>query len=154
MGGIVDAIFGGNDAPPPPDYAGAARETAAGNLEAAKYATVANRATQITPYGTLRWQRGATDFDPWTQTVEFSPEGQRQFDLENALKTKFGETANLGFDRVRQIFENPQVDESKLPQRAINVGQTAQQALMSRIEPSLARDEELSLIHISSPRDS
>ena len=52
MGGIVDAVFGGgNDAPPPPDYAGAARETAAGNLEAAKYATVANRANQFNPYG-------------------------------------------------------------------------------------------------------
>lgn len=142
MGGIVKAVFGGDDPPPPPDYAGAARETARGNLEAAKYATVANRATQVTPYGTLRWQRGATDYDPWTQTVEFSPEGKRQFDLQNALQTKFGETANLGFDRARQIFENPQIDESTLPQRPINAGQTAQEAMLSRLNPTLERDED------------
>jgi hypothetical protein len=41
----------GGSPPPPPDYAGAARETAQGNLEAARVATAANRVNQITPYG-------------------------------------------------------------------------------------------------------
>lgn len=132
----------GGDAPPPPDYASAARETAAGNLEAAKYATVANRATQINPYGTLKWQKGATDYDPWTQTVEFSPEGQKQFNLQNQLQTKFAETANTGFDQARQVFESPNIDESTLPKRAIDAGQTAQEAILSRLEPTLESDEE------------
>lgn len=135
-------MMNGPQTPEAPDYVGAANATAAGNLAAAKYATVANRATQINPYGTLKWQKGATDFDPWTQTVEFSPEGQRQFDLQNQLQTKYGETANLGFDRVRQTFENPEIDQSKLPAAPINAGMTAQQAIMSRLQPTLESNDE------------
>jgi hypothetical protein len=44
-------------APPPPDYTGAARETAAGNLEAARIAAAANRVNQVTPYGKLTYTR-------------------------------------------------------------------------------------------------
>lgn len=138
--------------PPPPatqdrtpnlnDLLAALNLDARNNLEYAKYATVANRANQYTPYGSLTWQRGATDFDPWTQRVEFTPEGQRLFDLDNQLSQKYGETANLGFDRVRGMFENLQLDESKLPQRAINQGQTAQQALLARLEPTLSQEDE------------
>ena len=43
-------------APPPPDYAGAARETAAGNLEAARANIAANRVNQYTPYGSLEYE--------------------------------------------------------------------------------------------------
>jgi hypothetical protein len=43
--------------PPPPDYTGAARETAAGNLEAARIAAAANRVNQVTPYGKLTYTR-------------------------------------------------------------------------------------------------
>jgi hypothetical protein len=120
----------------------ASRQDAANNLEYAKYATVANRANQYSPYGSSIWQRGATDNDPWTQTTTLSPEGQRLFDLDNQLSTKYGETANLGFDKVRGLFENLQLDESKLPQRAINQGQTAQQALLARLEPTLAQEDD------------
>ena len=42
------ANFGKDDAPPPPDYVGAAKETAAGNLEAARATAAANRVNQIT----------------------------------------------------------------------------------------------------------
>lgn len=45
----------GSSAPETPDYAAAAEKTAAGNLEAAKYATQANRANQFTPLGSLTW---------------------------------------------------------------------------------------------------
>lgn len=141
-GGVVGRLINGPEVPDAPDYVGAANATAAGNLAAAKYATVANRANQVNPYGTLSWQRGATDFDPWTQKVEFTPEGQRQFDLQNQLQTKYGETANLGFDRVRQTFENPEIDQSLLPAAPINAGTTAQQAMMSRLQPTLERNEE------------
>jgi hypothetical protein len=42
-------------APAAPDYAAAARETAAGNLAAAQTATAANRVNQVTPYGNLNY---------------------------------------------------------------------------------------------------
>ena len=50
--------------PPAPDYTGAAQATAAGNLEAAKYTTEANRINQYTPYGNLTYSRNpTTSFD-------------------------------------------------------------------------------------------
>jgi hypothetical protein len=50
-------------APAAPDYRGAAVETAAGNLEAARAATAANRVNQFTPYGSLVYSQQGT-FDP------------------------------------------------------------------------------------------
>jgi hypothetical protein len=42
-------------APAAPDYSGAAQATAAGNVEAARVATKANRINQVTPYGSLTY---------------------------------------------------------------------------------------------------
>ena len=50
-------------APAAPDYRAAAVETAAGNLEAARAATAANRVNQFTPYGSLVYSQQGT-FDP------------------------------------------------------------------------------------------
>lgn len=82
------------------------------------------------------------DGSGWSQQVNLTPQAQAALDQQLALNQKFGETANLGFDRVRDIFENPQLDTSMLPARAINVGQTAQEAIMSRLAPQLAQQEE------------
>lgn len=46
------------DAPPPPDYRGAAEATAAGDLAAARSQTRANRPDEFTPYGSRTWQQG------------------------------------------------------------------------------------------------
>jgi hypothetical protein len=50
---------GKSSAPPAPDYTAAANATAAGNLEAAKYTTQANRVNQVTPYGNLTYSQGS-----------------------------------------------------------------------------------------------
>jgi hypothetical protein len=49
--------MGKSSTPPPPDYKAAAKETAEGNLEAARSATYANRINQVTPYGSLRYSQ-------------------------------------------------------------------------------------------------
>lgn len=59
-----------------------------------------------------------------------------------ALSDQYADVAGIGFDKTRAIFENPSIDESTLPQRAIDIGKTAQEALLSRIEPNLAREDE------------
>lgn len=150
MGGLVSSIFGGGDsAPPPPDYAAAAEKTAKGNLEAAKYATRANRINQYTPYGSLTYEykpeydaEGKETGGGWTQRMNLDPRAQATLDKQMALSDKYADVAGIGFDKARSIFENPQLDESQLPQRAINVGQTAQEAILSRLNPTLERDEE------------
>jgi hypothetical protein len=55
-------------APAAPDYTGAAQQTAAGNLEAARAAAAANRVNQITPYGSL----------VYSQQGKFDPRGYEQ----------------------------------------------------------------------------
>jgi hypothetical protein len=215
--GRLKRVFGKSDPPPAPDYTAAANATAAGNLEAARYATEANRINQYTPYGSLEYTRtptGSIDYnaynramddynrslasynagsaqsqtqtplnefintfgygnepypssggavsgtqnrtapirpelesfrtsgEKWSQTMRLTPEAQSALDQQLALNRKYGEVANLGFDRARTIFENPELDTSLLPERAINVGQTAQQALMARLQPQLMQQEE------------
>lgn len=58
LGGRLMTLEGKGDAPAAPDYTGAAKETAAGNLEAARVAAKANRADQYTPYGNLIYTQG------------------------------------------------------------------------------------------------
>jgi hypothetical protein len=47
------------DAPPPPDYRGAAEATAAGDLEMARLQTLANRPDEYNPLGSRTWQQGS-----------------------------------------------------------------------------------------------
>lgn len=62
LNGATDKSYanGKASAPPAPDYASAAKETAAGNLETAKYTTQANRVNQVTPYGNLTYSMTPT----------------------------------------------------------------------------------------------
>lgn len=136
------SLYGKSKAPPPPDYGAAAKETAAGNLEAAKYAAEANRINQFTPYGSLTYRSPTETGGRWEQTVTLTPQAQAALDQQLDLNTKYGETANIGFDRARELFENPQLDLAALPERAINVGQTAQEAIMARLQPQLRQREE------------
>jgi hypothetical protein len=55
--------MGKSSAPPAPDYSAAARETAAGNKEAAQFAVNANRINQVTPYGSLTYSKAPRAFD-------------------------------------------------------------------------------------------
>jgi hypothetical protein len=228
MSGLVKAIFGGNDAPPPPDYAAAARETSAGNLEATRLATKANRINQVTPYGSLSYKQGPVfdqagydlamakfnanpsqrpkgigglllgsmaprredfmsgDEDTWTQTMNLTPQAQATLDKQMRLSDQYADTAAKGFANVQGLLENPNIDMSNipqmrgidmsqvsgirdlnqeglggvrdlntgslnnirrlgvdgLPQAPINAGQTAQEALFSRLNPTLSRDDE------------
>lgn len=133
-------LYGKSRPPPPPDYRAAAQETAAGNLESARLATRANRVDQFTPYGSLTY----TDLgnDRWRQDMNLTPQAQQALNQQLDLNQKYGEVANIGFDRARSIFENPELDVGALPQRGINVGQTAQEAILSRLNPQLSQQEE------------
>lgn len=139
---VGDPLGIGPETPGAPDYTSAAKATAAGNLEAAKYATVANRANQYNPYGSVTWQRGATDYDPWTQTTNFTPQGQKLFDLQQAQDLAYGEAGAKGFQNIKGLFENPNIDESKLAAMPQNAGMTSQQAMMSRLRPTLDQEQQ------------
>lgn len=130
-----------SSAPPPPDYASAAQQTAAGNLAAAKQATAANRVNQVTPYGNLNYNISGKDTsgnDIWTATQTLSPEQKQILDYQNQTSIGLGGIQNQGLDYVKQMLAKP-FDTSKLPAEQINAGQTAQEAIMSRLEPTFGR---------------
>ena len=100
----------GGSAPPPPDYSAAARETAAGNLDAARAATAANRVNQVTPYGNLDYT--ITGEDPygnptWTATQSLAPAQQQLLDYQNQASLGLGQLTNKGLGYVSNMLDNP-----------------------------------------------
>lgn len=126
--------MGKQSAPAAPDYTGAARETAAGNLEAARYATRANRSNQITPYGSLNWRN--TGGDNWTQSIELNDAGQRLLDQSNRTSQGLANLQDSATARVGQQMgqDAPQTYD---PTRATN---NAAGLLNARLLPQQERD--------------
>ena len=131
-------------APPPPDYIGAARETASGNIDAARQATAANRVNQITPYGSLRYD--ITGADPygnptWTATQSLSPVQQQLLDYQNQSSLGLGQLAGKGLGYVENMLDTP-FDASQLPSTGFNPSQSYQDAYMARLNPQIQQSRE------------
>ena len=130
---------GKSSAPPPPDYAGAAQATAAGNAEAARIAARANRVDQVSPYGTRTFEDLGND--RWKETVALSPVQQALFDHDNRIKQGLSQVSSKGLGYVQNALDSP-FDQSKLPESTVNAGETGQAAILRRIQPQLDRDRE------------
>ena len=131
-------------APAAPDYSGAAQATAAGNLDAARQATAANRVNQVTPYGNLNY--AITGQDPygnptWTATQSLAPAQQQLLDIQNQTSIGLGNLQNQGLGYVQNMLAQP-FDTSKLPQIGINPGETYSDAIMGRLQPQMAQQQE------------
>lgn len=135
---------GGGSAPPPPDYAGAARETAAGNLDAARANIAANRVNQYTPYGSLEYTMAGEDKygNPmWSATQKFAPEQQQLFDIQNQLSIGTGQLGQKGLGYVEKMISQP-FDTSQLPSLGINPSETYTDAYLRRLAPSMQQSRE------------
>lgn len=126
------------DPPPAPDYAGAARATAAGDLEAAKFAAAANRVNQHTPTGNLVYQPLPGDRWAAIQTLS-GPQQQILTGQENLSKGLLG-TAQRGLSDVDRMLADTSLDEARLAQPGIQ-GQTVQDAIMGRLAPEMDRQQ-------------
>lgn len=146
-------------APDAPDYAGAASQTAAGNLAAARQATAANRVNQITPYGELRYS--ITGEDPygnptWTATQSLNPQQQRLLDLQNQASIGLGELSGKGLGYVSNMIDQP-FSTSTLGAMPINAGEQYQDAMLRRLAPTLEQQRsslETKLINQGIPQNS
>ena len=139
-------FYGGGkgSAPPAPDYVGAAQQTAAGNLEAARATAAANRTNQITPYGNLTYTANPGT-DPYgntlyTATQTLAPDQQKLLNQTTELNTGLLGTAQSGLDYANKVLSTPGVDTSKLASTGINPGQSYQDAIMARLSPQLDRE--------------
>jgi len=141
--GRLETLEGGKSDPPPaPDYTSAANATASGNLEAARAAAAANRVNQITPNGNLTYTHQGTGDDGWTATTTLSPAQQAIANQTNQLNLGLMGTANTGLNYANDVLSHPGVDRSTLPQIGINPGQSYQDAMMSRLAPQIARENQ------------
>jgi hypothetical protein len=157
-------------APAAPDYSGAARETAAGNVDAARVATAANRINQVTPYGSLTYSQSGTDpygNPTYTATQALSPDQQQLLDYQNQASIGLGKLAGQGLGYVEGMLNTP-FDTSKLaelrstldptnftraqnaPNLQTSIGQNAgmegwdraSNLMMQRLDPQLQRQQE------------
>jgi hypothetical protein len=131
-------------APPPPDYTGAARETAAGNLDAARANIAANRVNQYTPYGSLEYEVSGEDKfgNPmWKATQSLSPAQQQLLDYQNQTSLGLGNLTQKGLGYVSNMLENP-FDTSQLPTTGFNPSQSYQDAYMQRLAPQIEQGRE------------
>jgi hypothetical protein len=145
---FISMANGKAKAPPAPDYTAAAKETAAGNLEAARATAAANRTNQVTPYGNLTYTANpGTDAygnTLYTATQTLSPEQQKIYEQESQLNEGLMSTANKGLNYANEMLSQPGVDMSKLPSYGINPGETYSDAIMRRLQPQIAQQSEMS----------
>jgi len=131
-------------APPPPDYAGAAQQTAAGNLEAARANIAANRVNQYTPYGSLEYKVSGEDpygNPTWSATQSLSPTQQQLLDYQNQSSLGLGQLAGKGLGYVSNMLDTP-FDTSQLPTTGFNPSQSYQDAYMQRLAPQIEQGQE------------
>jgi hypothetical protein len=110
-------------APAAPDYRGAAQETSAGNLEAARANIAANRVNQYTPYGNLVYSMSGEDKygNPmWSATQSFSPDQQALYDYDVAASKGLGQLSQTGLNYVQNMMANP-FSTSSLPAMQTNL---------------------------------
>jgi hypothetical protein len=140
----MGSIFSDPPSPPPaPDYTGAANATAAGNLDAARAATAANRVNQVTPYGTLNYTINGQDpygNPTWTATTALSDVGQQLLNNQNNASLGLGKTINSALGDVQNTMGQP--FNPNLPQVGINAGQNYQDAAMQRLQPQIQQSRE------------
>ena len=131
-------------APAAPDYTGAATATAAGNLDAARAATAANRVNQVTPYGNLNYSINGSDpygNPTWTATTSLSDVGQQLLNNQNNASLGLGSAINSQLGNVQNTMSQP--FNPNLPQVGINAGQNYQDAYMQRLAPQIGQQREL-----------
>jgi hypothetical protein len=139
------SLLGGQpEMPATPDYAGAARETAAGNLKLAQATAAANRINQFGPQGSLQYSQSGVDAQGnpiWNATQSYSPEQQKIYEQQTGLSQGMLGAAQGGMGALTDSMGNPTVDQSQLASYGINPGENYADAMMRQMNPQLERDQ-------------
>ncbi len=136
------------------DAAGAASAQGDANKDASWFDAILNRPDMETPWGSSTWtlKEGADPKNPrpgdWVNKVALDPAQQQLLDSQNALSQGYADTASGMLGRVQDTYSQP-LDLSSLlgmPDfSSINTDNDRariEQALLDRLEPQLARDDE------------
>jgi len=140
----------GKDAPSPPpapDYAGAAVAQGQANIDAARATAKLGNPNVYSPYGN---QTVTYEGDIPTVTQNLSPESQKILEAQNATKLGLANLGSQGITTAQKVMGTPfefggpsvqtALDTSQVAKMPVNAGTTGQEAIMSRLEPSLAKN--------------
>jgi hypothetical protein len=146
---------GKGSAPPPPDYAGMAREQGAANKAAAISSAFLSNPNWNSPTGTRRISYAR---DPqsgeWTPTItdELTPEAQRAFEAQQRVDLALSNLGERSVGRVEDVmgrgfqYGGPNIqtslDTSGIARMPVNAGMTGQQAILSRLQPQIEQNRE------------
>lgn len=110
-------------APPPPDYAAAAKAQGEANVNSSLATNYMNQVNQTGPYGSITYNRSNTDgytlpdgtFIPnTTVTTTLSPEQQKLYDQNVNISTQLNDLATQGIGYVSEASSKP-LDLASLP---------------------------------------
>jgi len=132
--------------PPAPDYRGAAQEQGVANIESARATAKLSNPNTYTPYGT---QLVSYDGDIPTIRQTLTPTAQKTLEAQQGVELSLANLGAKGANTASGVLDKPfsfggpdvqtALDLSNVAKMPVNAGMTGQEAIMSRLEPSLAR---------------
>jgi len=132
--------------PPAPDYRGAAIEQGAANLESARATARLSNPNTYTPYGT---QLVSYEGDIPTIRQTLTPTAQKTLEAQQGVQLSLANLGQQGATTASGVLNKPfnfggpavqtSLDTSGIAKMPVNAGTTGQQAIMARLEPSLAK---------------
>lgn len=107
-------------------------------------ATQANRATQVTPQGTLSWSQGPNG--QWTQTMNYSPETQALYDKFMANQNQALDVSGQANTQLQQLmakgaWQGPAITAQYSQDYANKYADQMQQTLTARLQPQYTQDQ-------------
>jgi len=153
--------MGKPSAPPPPDYAGAAREQGVANQAAGRQTAVLSNPNIISPYGNQMVSydtAGGFEGTPQpTITQSLTPDAQAALTAQQNVQRSVAELGMQGVKTAQDVmgkpfqYTGPQIQTSLGPQLApqtsldlsnvakmpVNAGMTGQAAIMARLQPQI-----------------
>jgi hypothetical protein len=133
-------------APAAPDYTGAAVAQGAANVDAARTSAKLSNPNMYTPYGT-----SLVSYEGDTPTIRqtLTPQAQQTLEAEQRVQTSLANLGEKGTQMASNVLDKPfafagpavqtSLNTSNIARMPVNAGTTGQEAIMSRLEPSLAR---------------
>jgi len=135
-----------SSAPPSPDYAGAATAQGAANLESARATAKLSNPNIYSPYGS---QLVSYEGDIPTVTQTLTPTAQKTVEAQQGVQYSLANLGQKGADTASTVLNKPfnfggpavqtSLDTSGIAKMPVNAGMTGQEAIMQRLEPSLAK---------------
>ena len=136
-------------APPPPDYAGAAKEQGVANVETARVQGRMNNPNIVGPLGGQTVTFGENDQPTVTQNL--TPTAQNTLESQQRVQQALANLGEQGLGTARNVLAtgfNPNLpnlqtslDTSGVAKMPVNAGMTGQAAIMSRLAPQLERSD-------------